>query len=107
MRSSLIKNEDIFWERWAKSNIETKEIVLSSLFSFFYKLILCHLQVFMATDDDATPIICFLLQEQKRLLSVKLQTIQINDDILFDVEPDMSWSIPAIAAEPVAVTRSR
>lgn len=97
----------IFSGKDEQSQNRNKRNNTSSLFSFFYKLTLYHLQVFMATDDDATPIICFLLQEQKRLLSVKLQTIQINDGILFDVEPDMSWSIPAIAAEPVAVTRSR
>ncbi|GAB4827614.1 hypothetical protein Ancab_034497 [Ancistrocladus abbreviatus] len=62
-------------------------------------------KVFLATDDDAVPIICFLLQEQKTLMSVRLQTIENNDGILFDVKSDMSWNIPAIAAEPVAVTR--
>uniref|UniRef100_A0A803M3V4 Anaphase-promoting complex subunit 1 n=1 Tax=Chenopodium quinoa TaxID=63459 RepID=A0A803M3V4_CHEQI len=64
-------------------------------------------KVFVATDDDAAPIICFLLQEQKRLLSIRLHTVQINDEILFDVKADMSWSIQAVAAEPVAVTRPR
>jgi len=61
----------------------------------------------LAADDDAAPVICFLLQEQKRLLSIRLQIVDINDDILLDVKPDMSWSISAIAAEAVAVTRPR
>ncbi|XP_021862745.2 anaphase-promoting complex subunit 1 isoform X2 [Spinacia oleracea] len=64
-------------------------------------------KVFVATDDDAAPIICFLLQEQKRLLSIRLHTIQINDGILFDMKADTSWSLQAVAAEPVAVTRPR
>ncbi|OMO75970.1 Anaphase-promoting complex subunit 1, partial [Corchorus olitorius] len=62
-------------------------------------------KVFLATDDDAAPIICFLLLEQKKLLSLRLQTVEINNEILFDVKPDMSWSIPAIVAAPVIVTR--
>lgn len=33
--------------------------------------------------------------------------MEINKEILFDIKPDMSWSIPAIAAEPVIVTRPR
>lgn len=79
--------------------------VLYILFSF--KLNLCPLQVFVATDDDAAPVICFFLQEQRRLLSIRLHIVQMNDDTLFDVDPDVSWSIQAVAAEPVAVTRPR
>ena len=61
----------------------------------------------MATDDDAAPVVCFLHQEQRKLLSVRLQCIEINNEIVFDVKPDMSWSITAIAASPVIVTRPR
>lgn len=68
-------------------------------------LMLC--QIFLATDDDAVPILCFLLQEQKKLLSVRLQSVELNNEILFDIKPDMSWSIPAIVAAPVIVTRPR
>ncbi|XP_065870277.1 anaphase-promoting complex subunit 1 isoform X2 [Euphorbia lathyris] len=64
-------------------------------------------KVFLATDDDAALIVCFLLQEQKKLLSLRLQSLEINNEIIFDVKPDMSWSIPAIAAAPVVVTRPR
>ncbi|KAF8397264.1 hypothetical protein HHK36_016174 [Tetracentron sinense] len=64
-------------------------------------------KVFLATDDDGVPIICLLLQEQKGLLSVRLQTVEINNEIIYDIKPDMSWSIPAIAAAPVIVTRPR
>ncbi|EOA21984.1 hypothetical protein CARUB_v10002491mg [Capsella rubella] len=63
-------------------------------------------KVFLATDN-AVPVICFLILEQKKLLSVGLQTVEINNEILFDVKPDMSWSAPAIAAAPVVVTRSQ
>ncbi|KAG5408099.1 hypothetical protein IGI04_004418 [Brassica rapa subsp. trilocularis] len=63
-------------------------------------------KVFLATDD-AVPVICFLILEQKKLLSVGLQTVEINNEILFDVKPDISWSISAIAAAPVVVTRSQ
>ncbi|XP_047316183.1 anaphase-promoting complex subunit 1 [Impatiens glandulifera] len=64
-------------------------------------------KVFLATDDDASTTICFLLQEQKKLLSLRLQIMEINDEFLVDVKPDMSWSLSAIAAEPVIVTRPR
>ncbi|KAK1572161.1 hypothetical protein Q3G72_028403 [Acer saccharum] len=64
-------------------------------------------KVFVATDNDAAPVICFLLLEQKKLLSVRLQTVEINNEILFDIKHDMSWSIPAVAAAPVIVTRPR
>ena len=66
---------------------------------------ICFFQVFLATDDDAAPVICFLLLEQKKLLSLRLQTVEINNEILYDVKPDMSWSILTIAAAPVIVTR--
>ncbi|XP_054788723.1 anaphase-promoting complex subunit 1 isoform X4 [Prosopis cineraria] len=64
-------------------------------------------KVFMATDDDAAPVVCFLYQEQRKLLSVWLQYVEINNEFVFDVKPDMSWSIPAIAASPVTVTQPR
>ncbi|KAK4273718.1 hypothetical protein QN277_017057 [Acacia crassicarpa] len=64
-------------------------------------------KVFMATDDDAAPVVCFLYQEQRKLLSVRLQYIEINNELVFDVKPDMSWSIPAIAASPVTITQPR
>ncbi|KAF9596426.1 hypothetical protein IFM89_011255 [Coptis chinensis] len=64
-------------------------------------------KVFMATDDDGVPVLCFLLQEQKGLLSVRLHTVEINNETLFDIKPDMSWCLPAIAAAPVIVTRPR
>ncbi|KAJ0233773.1 Anaphase-promoting complex subunit 1 [Hirschfeldia incana] len=63
-------------------------------------------KVFLATDD-AVPVICFLILEQKKLLSVGLQTVEINNEIMFDVKPDISWSVSAIAAAPVVVTRSQ
>ncbi|KAK4436500.1 Anaphase-promoting complex subunit [Sesamum alatum] len=64
-------------------------------------------KVFLATDDDVTPIICFLLQEQKKLLSLRLQSLEINNKTVYDIKPDMSWSISAIAAAAVTVTRPR
>ncbi|KAF7806562.1 Anaphase-promoting complex subunit 1 [Senna tora] len=66
-----------------------------------------QLLVFMATDDDAAPLVCFLYQEQRKLLSVRLQSVEINNEVSFDVKPDMSWSIPAISASPVIVTQPR
>ncbi|XP_027331009.1 anaphase-promoting complex subunit 1 isoform X2 [Abrus precatorius] len=62
-------------------------------------------KVFMATDGDAAPVVCFFHQEQRKLLSVNLQCVEINNEIVFDVKPDMSWIIAAIAASPVTVTR--
>lgn len=64
-------------------------------------------KVFLATDDDGALIICFLLQEQKLLLAVRLQTDECNNEIIVGVEPHMSWTIPAIAASSVTVTRPR
>ncbi|KAG8390120.1 hypothetical protein BUALT_Bualt01G0050500 [Buddleja alternifolia] len=64
-------------------------------------------KVFLATDDDFTPIICFLLQEQKKLLSLRLQSLEINNETVYDIKPDMSWSISAIAAAAVTVTRPK
>ncbi|KAF7806554.1 myosin-6-like isoform X2 [Senna tora] len=66
-----------------------------------------QLLVFMATDDDAAPLVCFLYQEQRKLLSVRLQSVEINNEVSFDVKPDMSWSKPAISASPVIVTQPR
>ncbi|CAN6469882.1 unnamed protein product [Victoria cruziana] len=64
-------------------------------------------KVFSATDGDGMPIICFLLQEQKCLFSVRLQTGERLTEIFYDVKPEMSWSVPAVAAAPVVVTRPR
>lgn len=61
----------------------------------------------MATDDDTAPIVCFFHQEQKKMLSVSLQSVEINSEIVFDVKPDTSWIIAAVAASPVTVTRPR
>lgn len=63
--------------------------------------------MFIATDDDGVPIICFLLQDQKVLFSIRLQTDEMDNDILLDIKPHTSWSIPAIAAASVIVTRPR
>lgn len=61
--------------------------------------------MFLATDNGAAPIICLLFQEQKKLLSLGLQSLEINGETVYDVNPDLSWSISAIAAAAVAVTR--
>lgn len=64
-------------------------------------------QVFLATDIDGTPIICFLLHEQKILLAVRFQVDENNGESFGDIKPHMSWNIPALAAAPVVVTRPR
>ncbi|PIA32336.1 hypothetical protein AQUCO_04500142v1 [Aquilegia coerulea] len=64
-------------------------------------------KVFLATDYDGVSVLCFLLQEQKGLLSLRLQAIETSSETLSDIKPDMSWCIPAIAAAPVIVTRPR
>ncbi|XP_010543717.1 PREDICTED: anaphase-promoting complex subunit 1 isoform X2 [Tarenaya hassleriana] len=64
-------------------------------------------KVFLASDGDAVPVICFLILEQKKLLSVGLQTVEINNEFLFDVKPDVTWTIPAVAAAPIVVTHPR
>ncbi|KAF6170410.1 hypothetical protein GIB67_014340 [Kingdonia uniflora] len=64
-------------------------------------------KVFLATDADGMPLICFLLQEQKGLLSLRLHTIETNDEALCDIKPDINWSVPGIDAAPITVTRPR
>lgn len=64
-------------------------------------------KVFLATDIDGMPIICFLLHEQKTLLAVRIQVDETNKEAFGDIKSQMSWNIPAFAAAPVVVTRSR
>ncbi|KAH9618819.1 hypothetical protein KSS87_009167 [Heliosperma pusillum] len=64
-------------------------------------------KVFLATDENAAPIICFLFQEQKSLLCTRLQVVEKKDDILVAIKTEMSWSIQAVAAEPVSVFHPR
>lgn len=63
--------------------------------------------MFLSIDNDGVPVICFLLQEQKVLLAVRLQVDEGNDGVPIDIRPHMSWSISAIDAAPVVVTRPR
>lgn len=58
-------------------------------------------------DDDVTPIICFLLLEQTKLLSLRLQSLELNNETVYDIKPEMSWCISAIAAAAVTVTRPK
>jgi hypothetical protein len=67
----------------------------------------CSHQVFLATDLDGVPIICFLLHEQKTLFAVRIQVDDSNGETFGDIKPHMSWNIPAFAAAPVVVTRPR
>uniref|UniRef100_J3M678 Anaphase-promoting complex subunit 1 n=1 Tax=Oryza brachyantha TaxID=4533 RepID=J3M678_ORYBR len=64
-------------------------------------------KVFLVTDIDGTPMICFLLHEQKILLAVRIQVDEIIGESFSDIKPHMSWNIPAFAAVPVVVTRPR
>ncbi|XP_078435286.1 E3 ubiquitin ligase [Wolffia australiana] len=64
-------------------------------------------KVFWATDIDGVPIICFLLQEQKMLLAVRLLIDEMMGDFPVEFRPHTSWTIHAIAAVPVVVSRSR
>lgn len=59
----------------------------------------------MATDVDGVPIICFHLQEQKMLLAVRILVDETMGDVPVDFRPHTSWTIHAIAAVPVVVTR--
>ena len=67
----------------------------------------CSHQVFLATDIDGVPIICFLLHEQKTLLAVRIHVDETNEETFGDIKPHMSWNIPAFAAAPDVVTRPR
>ncbi|KAJ1262414.1 hypothetical protein BS78_09G105800 [Paspalum vaginatum] len=64
-------------------------------------------KVFLATDIDGMPIVCFLLHEQKILLAVRIQVDDTTEEAFGDVKPHMSWNISAFAAAPVVVTRPR
>eukprot|EP01018_Ginkgo_biloba_P012111 Gb_37425 [translate_table: standard] len=64
-------------------------------------------QVFLATDDDGVSLICFVFKDKKRLISIRLPSKEAPMDLLFDIKLDVSWSIPAIAAKPIIMTRSR
>ncbi|XP_039838827.1 anaphase-promoting complex subunit 1-like isoform X7 [Panicum virgatum] len=64
-------------------------------------------KVFLATDFDGLPIICFLLHEQKILLAVRIQVDDTTEEAFGDIKSHMSWNIPAFAAVPVVVTRPR
>ncbi|XP_020168508.1 anaphase-promoting complex subunit 1 [Aegilops tauschii subsp. strangulata] len=64
-------------------------------------------KVFLATDIDGMPIICFLLHEQKTLLAVRIQADESNEEAFGDIKSHISWNIPAFAAAPVVVTRPR
>ncbi|XP_074308133.1 anaphase-promoting complex subunit 1 isoform X2 [Silene latifolia] len=63
-------------------------------------------KVFLATDENAAPIICLLFQEQRSLLCLRLQ-VEKSDDILVAIKTEISWSIQAVAAEPVSVFHPR
>lgn len=67
----------------------------------------CSYQVFLATDIDGMPIICFYLHEQKTLLAVRIQVDESNEEAFGDIKSHMSWNTPAFAAAPVVVTRPR
>jgi anaphase-promoting complex subunit 1 len=64
-------------------------------------------QVFLATDIDGLPIICFLLHEQKILFAVSIQVDDTTEEPFGDIKPHMGWNITAFAAAPVVVTRPR
>lgn len=50
---------------------------------------------------------CFPLRDQRMFLVVRLHTIEINNKIVHDINPEISWSIHAIAAESVIATYPR
>ncbi|KAJ3688112.1 hypothetical protein LUZ61_017276 [Rhynchospora tenuis] len=64
-------------------------------------------KVFLATDIDAMPVLYFLFSEQKMLLGIRLCTDEANEEGIIDIKPLTTWSVPAIDASPVLVTRPR
>ncbi|KAK4480701.1 hypothetical protein RD792_013783 [Penstemon davidsonii] len=101
--SSGMLAKHIFRRIWQGKGSQTAASKVAKLITF--SCFLLDEVVFLATDNDVTPIICFLLQEQKKLLSLGLQSLEINSETVYDIKPDMSWSISAIAAAAVTVTR--
>ncbi|KAF3336966.1 anaphase-promoting complex subunit 1 [Carex littledalei] len=64
-------------------------------------------EVFLATDIDAMPVLYFLFSEQKMLLGIKLHIDKANKEGAIDIKPLTTWSLPAVDASPVLVTRPR
>ncbi|XP_042399420.1 anaphase-promoting complex subunit 1 [Zingiber officinale] len=64
-------------------------------------------KVFLATDMDGVPVLCFLHADQKILLAIRLQIDEGYDDAPIDIKPQTSWIIPALSAASVNVTRPR
>lgn len=92
---------------WSLAPVVIATLLFPFYFLFFIFGLAKLLQVFLAMDDDDTPIICFLLLEQKKLLCLRLQSLEVNNETIYDIKPDMSWCISAIDAAAVAVTRPK
>lgn len=63
--------------------------------------------MFLATDIDAMPVLYFLFSEQKMLLGIRLHIDEANKEGAIDIKPLTTWSLPAVDASPVLVTRPR
>ncbi|MCO5580419.1 hypothetical protein L7F22_034285 [Adiantum nelumboides] len=57
-------------------------------------------QVFLATDDNSKPILCFLLKDSQELFAVTL-----SDGESFSSNDDTTWTKHAVAAVPVVASR--
>ncbi|KAG0483613.1 hypothetical protein HPP92_011697 [Vanilla planifolia] len=63
-------------------------------------------KVFLATDTDGVQLYV-LSAARKKLLAVRLQIDEGGDGMPIDVRPLMIWTISAISAVPITVTRPR
>ncbi|KZV34947.1 anaphase-promoting complex subunit 1 [Dorcoceras hygrometricum] len=50
---------------------------------------------------------CLRIEDQKKLLVLGLQSLELNNEVIYDMNPDVSWCISAVAAAAVTVTRPR
>lgn len=57
-------------------------------------------QVFLATDDDGVPILCFLMKALQSLFAFRLFNGEATS-----LKVGMAWTIPAISAAPTVATR--
>ncbi|EFJ11009.1 hypothetical protein SELMODRAFT_126964 [Selaginella moellendorffii] len=55
-------------------------------------------QVFIATDDDREPLVCFVIKDAKRLFAIKLSRAP-------EPAADVAWSISAVSAVPIVASQ--
>lgn len=63
-------------------------------------------KVFSAADADGVPLLCLVLREQRRLAALRLPHELHQNANISSPKLEISWTIPAVSAAPVSVTRT-